>query len=239
MPRLRLLLAECRAPLLASLVAQLDDLADVRTAIEAAIVDEPPAVARDGDVIRDGVDGELDELRRISRSGKQVIAELEATERARTGIQSLKVRFNRVFGYYIEISKANLHAVPDDYIRKQTIAGGERFITPALKDYEEKVLGADERAVERELELFEALRASVTGEAPRVLDTARARGRPRRAGRHGRDRGGAQLHQAARPRWRRAGGDRRASSGGRAAGRRHLRAQRRRARRRRRASWWS
>ncbi len=173
-PRLRLLLAECQAPLLASLVAQLDDLADVRTAIEAAIVDEPPAVARDGDVIRDGVDGELDELRRISRSGKQVIAELEATERARTGIQSLKVRFNRVFGYYIEISKANLHNVPDDYIRKQTIAGGERFITPALKDYEEKVLGADERAVERELELFEALRASVTGEAPRVLDTARA-----------------------------------------------------------------
>jgi DNA mismatch repair protein MutS len=173
-PRLRLLLAECQAPLLASLVAQLDDLADVRTAIEAAMVDEPPAVARDGDVIRDGVDGELDELRRISRSGKQVIAELEATERARTGIQSLKVRFNRVFGYYIEVSKANLHAVPADYIRKQTIAGGERFITPALKDYEEKVLGADERAVERELELFEALRASVTGEAPRVLDTARA-----------------------------------------------------------------
>ena len=94
-----------------------------------------------------------------------MIAELEATERARTGIQSLKVRFNRVFGYYIEISKANLHAVPDDYIRKQTIAGGERFVTPALKDYEEKVLGADERAVERELELFEALRARVTQEA--------------------------------------------------------------------------
>jgi DNA mismatch repair protein MutS len=103
-----------------------------------------------------------------------VIAELEATERSRTGIQSLKVRFNRVFGYYIEISKANLHAVPADYIRKQTIAGGERFVTPALKDYEEKVLGADERAIERELALFEALRAQVTSEAPRVLDTASA-----------------------------------------------------------------
>jgi DNA mismatch repair protein MutS len=173
-PRVRLLLAECRAPLVASLLARLDDLADVRAAIETAIVDEPPALARDGDVIRDGVDGELDELRRVSRSGKQVIAELENAERARTGIQSLKVRFNRVFGYYIEISRANLHAVPADYLRKQTIAGGERFVTPALKEYEEKVLGADERAVERELELFEALRVRVAGEAPRVLDTAGA-----------------------------------------------------------------
>ena len=114
-------------------MAALDDLADVRQAIDATLVDEPPALARDGGAIRDGVDAELDELRRISRSGKQIIAELEAAERARTGIQSLKVRFNRVFGYYIEISKANLHAVPDDYIRKQTIAGGERFVTPALK----------------------------------------------------------------------------------------------------------
>jgi len=173
-PRVRLLLADCGAPLVASLVAQLDDLADVRGAIECTVVDEPPALARDGDVIRDGVDAELDALRRVSRSGKQVIAELEATERARTGIQSLKVRFNRVFGYYIEVSKANLHAVPADYLRKQTIAGGERFVTPALKEYEEKVLGADERAVERELALFEALRAQVAQEAPRVLDTAGA-----------------------------------------------------------------
>jgi DNA mismatch repair protein MutS len=173
-PRVRLLLGECRAPLIGSLLARLDDLVDVRAAIEATLVDEPPALARDGDAVRDGVDGELDDLRRVSRSGKQVIAELEATERSRTGIQSLKVRFNRVFGYYIEISKANLHAVPADYIRKQTIAGGERFVTPALKDYEEKVLGADERAIERELALFEALRAQVTSEAPRVLDTASA-----------------------------------------------------------------
>jgi DNA mismatch repair protein MutS len=173
-PRVRLLLGECRAPLVGGLLARLDDLVDIRTAIEATLVDEPPALARDGDAIRDGVDDELDELRRVSRSGKQVIAELEATERSRTGIQSLKVRFNRVFGYYIEISKANLHAVPADYIRKQTIAGGERFVTPALKDYEEKVLGADERAIERELALFEALRAQVTTEAPRVLDTAAA-----------------------------------------------------------------
>ena len=129
---------------------------------------------RDGGYIRDGLDAELDDLRRISRSGKQVIAELEERERARTGINSLKVRYNRVFGYYIEISKSNLHAVPADYLAKQTIAGGERFITPALKEYEEKVLGADERILEREIELFEQLRAQVAAESTRIQETARA-----------------------------------------------------------------
>jgi DNA mismatch repair protein MutS len=103
-----------------------------------------------------------------------VIADMEEREKARTGIHSLKVRFNRVFGYYIEISKANLHHVPDDYQRKQTIAGGERFTTPALKEYEERVLGADERILERELEIFESLRKTVAIEAPRIQDTARA-----------------------------------------------------------------
>jgi DNA mismatch repair protein MutS len=132
--------------------------------------------ARDGGFARDGVDRELDDLRGISRSGKQIIAEMESGERARTGIQSLKIRYNRVFGYYIEISKSNLHAVPADYHRKQTIAGGERYITPALKEYEEKVLGADERILERELEIFEALRTAVAAESPRIQATARAPG---------------------------------------------------------------
>jgi len=172
-PRVRLVLAELQSPLVRSVVAELDDLADVRGALEAALVDEPPAVARDGGMIRDGVDGELDELRTISRSGKQHIAQMEDAERARTGIQSLKIRYNRVFGYYIEISKSNLGNVPADYHRKQTIAGGERFITPALKEYEEKVLGADERILEREIAIFEQLRARVAAEAPRVQDTAR------------------------------------------------------------------
>jgi len=173
-PRLRMLLADCSAPLVKSYVSELDDLSDVRAWIESAMQDDPPALAREGGFIRDGADGELDELRRISRSGKQIIAEMEERERARTGIQSLKVRFNRVFGYYIEVSKSNLHAVPPDYHRKQTIAGGERFITPALKEYEEKVLGADERSVERELELFEELRQRVEAEASRLVDSARA-----------------------------------------------------------------
>ena len=173
-PRLRLLMSEVRSPLLLSLLAELDDLADVRDLIERTLVDEPPALAREGGFSRDGIDPELDELKTVSRSGRQVIAEMEDRERARTGIHSLKVRFNRVFGYYIEVSKTNLHAVPSDYQRKQTIAGGERFTTMALKEYEEKVLGADERILERELELFETLRAAVTAEAPRIQDTARA-----------------------------------------------------------------
>jgi DNA mismatch repair protein MutS len=173
-PRVKLVLQELRAPLLQSLLAELDDLVDIRDRIEHTIVEEPPALLREGGFTRDGVDAELDALKTISRSGRQVIAEMEERERGRTGIASLKVRFNRVFGYYIEISKANLHAVPDDYQRKQTIAGGERFTTPALKEYEEKILGADERILERELELFEQLRTAVAAEAARIQDTARA-----------------------------------------------------------------
>ncbi|MDE3156774.1 MAG: DNA mismatch repair protein MutS [Acidobacteriota bacterium] len=173
-PRVKHLLTDLQAPLNRSLLASLDDLADVRGAIETTLVDDPPALARDGGFVRDGVDAELDELRAISRSGKQFIADLEARERARTGIASLKVRYNRVFGYYIEVSKSNLHAVPDDYQRKQTIAGGERFVTPTLKEYEQKVLGADERVLEIELGIFDRLRATVAAEATRIQETARA-----------------------------------------------------------------
>jgi DNA mismatch repair protein MutS len=173
-PRLRILLTDVQAPLLRSLTSELDDVSDVRDRIEAALIDDPPVLARDGGFVRDGFDTEIDDLRRVSRSGRQVIAEMEERERARTGIGSLKIRYNRVFGYYIEVSKSNLHAVPPDYHRKQTIAGGERFVTPALKEHEDKVLGADERIVSRELELFEALRQSVAAEAPRVQATARA-----------------------------------------------------------------
>ena len=173
-PRVKLLLDQCQAPLIQSLLAELDDLADVRALIERTLIDEPPAIVREGGFTRDGVDPALDELKSISRSGRQVIAEMEEQERARTGISSLKVRFNRVFGYYIEISKSNLHLAPTDYLRKQTIAGGERFTTPALKEYEEKVLGADERILTREIEIFEALRSSVAAEAARIQDTARA-----------------------------------------------------------------
>jgi DNA mismatch repair protein MutS len=173
-PKVRTVLCDFQAPLVRSLAAELDDLTDVRSAIDSTLIDEAPVLARDGGFTRDGVDPELDELNAISRSGKQVIAEMEEQERIRTGINSLKVRYNRVFGYYIEVSRSNLHAVPPDYQRKQTIAGGERFITPSLKQYEEKVLGADERILQRELEIFEKLRCVVAAEAPRVQASARA-----------------------------------------------------------------
>jgi len=174
LPKLRGILTPLQAPLVLSLLAELDDLADLRDHIEQTLLDEPPAIARDGGVIRDGVDAEIDELRAISRGGKTAIAAMEDAERARTGIPSLKIRYNRVFGYYIEITKSHLANAPADYIRKQTIAGGERYITPALKEYEDKVLHADERITVRELALFEALRAAVAAEAPRILDTARS-----------------------------------------------------------------
>ncbi len=172
-PRVRMLLSELQAPLVRSLVAELDDCADLRDELDRTLLEEPPAVARDGGVIRDGVDAELDDLRTISRSNKQHIAAMEDAERTRTGISSLKIRYNRVFGYYIEISKSNLGNVPPDYHRKQTIAGGERFITPALKEYEEKVLGADERCLELEMAIFDRLRARVGADAPRIQETAR------------------------------------------------------------------
>src|SRR5207245_2402124 len=115
---------------------------------------------------------ELDDLRSVSTSGKQFIVELEARERARTGIHNLKVKFNNIFGYYLEISKSNLNLVPRDYERKQTLVGAERFTTPELKEYERKVLGAEERVVEIEHDLFCQLRSSVAQEAKRVRKTA-------------------------------------------------------------------
>jgi DNA mismatch repair protein MutS len=174
LPRIRATIQDLQAPLVRSLLAEIDDLTDIRDAITATVVDEPPAIARDGGMIRDGVDAELDDLRIISRGGKAAIAAMEDAEGTRTGVPSLKVRYNRVFGYYIEVSRSNLASVPADYIRKQTVAGGERFITPALKEYEEKVLGADERITAREVELFDALTRRIAGDAPRILDTARA-----------------------------------------------------------------
>jgi DNA mismatch repair protein MutS len=174
LPRAAEALVECEAPLARSQVKDLDPPLDVVEAIRATLVDEPPPTLREGGLVRDGVDPELDELRGQSRGGRTTISGIEERERARTGIASLKVRFNRVFGYYIEVSKSNLGLIPADYVRKQTIAGGERFITPELKEHEDRVLRADERILERESEIFEALRARVAGEGRRVQKTARA-----------------------------------------------------------------
>jgi DNA mismatch repair protein MutS len=167
-------LGECLAPLVRQLVKDLDPPLDLAAEVERTLVDEPPALLREGGVIRDGVDPDLDELRSTSRGGRATIAAIEERERGRTGIANLKVRFNRVFGYYIEVSKSNLGLVPDDYIRKQTIASGERYVTPELKEYEERVLRADELILEREGRLFEALRGRLGAAARRIQQTSRA-----------------------------------------------------------------
>lgn len=141
--------------------APLPALSDLREDLEEVLVDEPPAVLKDGGVVRAGFDRDLDELTRLTRDGKGSLAKLEADEREATGISSLKVRYNRVFGYYIEVTRANLAAVPERYIRKQTLANAERYFTPELKEFEAKVLGADERRMALETELFTQLRERV------------------------------------------------------------------------------
>ncbi|MBE0595855.1 MAG: DNA mismatch repair protein MutS, partial [Desulfuromonadales bacterium] len=167
-------LAPLEAPLLQQLRGAIDPLPDVVALVLTAIVDDPPFVLREGGLIRDGFHPELDELRGISREGKGWIARLERDERERTGIGSLKVRFNRVFGYYIEITRSQLERVPDDFQRKQTLANAERYITPALKEYEEKVLGAEDRIVELEYDLFQQVRQQVAQQAARIQTSADA-----------------------------------------------------------------
>lgn len=165
-------LKDFSAALLLEINQSLDDIGDVRKLLEKALVDEPPLSSRDGGIIRDGFSVEVDELRLIKRDGKRWIAELEAKEKEITRISSLKVGYNRVFGYYIEVTKPNLHLVPETYIRKQTLVNAERFITPELKEYEEKILGAEDRLLEIERELFEGVRKRVAGESERVRRTA-------------------------------------------------------------------
>jgi DNA mismatch repair protein MutS len=157
-----------------ALLSEMDGLPEVADLLERAITDEPPISLREGDLIKDGFDADLDELRHISRGGKSWIAELEASERERTGIKSLKVGYNAVFGYYIEVSRPNLSLVPEGYIRKQTTATGERFITPDLKEMEAKVLGAEEKITAREYDLFCGVRDTVATYAGQVCQVAQA-----------------------------------------------------------------
>ena len=154
-------------------LAHTDILADLHERITRALVDQPPVTLADGGAIRPGVDPELDELRELGTDGRQRIAAIEERERERTGISSLKVRFNSVFGYYLEITRSNLKAVPADYERKQTLVNAERFTTPELKDLETKILTAGERSGEIERRLFAELRQQLLAEAPRVRETAR------------------------------------------------------------------
>lgn len=158
--------------LLSGLTTGLHALPELAETLRRAIVAEPPAVIRDGGFIESGYDADLDELRSASHEGKNWIAALQEKEIERTGIKSLKVRFTSVFGYFIEVTKANLGSVPSDYIRKQTTVNGERFITPELKEFEGKILGADERARAREIEIFSELRNAVLGQIHHLQETA-------------------------------------------------------------------
>ena len=173
-PQLRQLIGALTPAVFVRLVGQLDEVAGVRDAILGAITEAPPVNLADGGTIQPGYHAELDELRDIQKNGRQYIAGIEVRERERTGISSLKVRFNNVFGYYIEISKSNLHNAPGDYERKQTLVGAERFTTPELKELEEKILAAEEKILGLEKEIFQRLRQQAAGEAVRIRATAGA-----------------------------------------------------------------
>jgi DNA mismatch repair protein MutS len=173
-PAIKGAVARLTSARLQALHTSLDELTDIRERIEKTIVPEPPLSFADGGVIAAGIDRDLDELRELSRNSKAVLAQIEQRERGRTGISSLKVKFNSVFGYYIEVSKSNLHLVPQDYDRKQTLVGAERFTTPELKEYEAKILDAQEKIVEIERRLFTDLRTAIAAEAKRIRQTALA-----------------------------------------------------------------
>ena len=174
LPMVRAALAKLKAARIQALHGAIDELSDLRRRIEETLADEPPLTLADGNVIRKGVDAQLDELRDLRHNSRQYIAQIELRERERTRIGSLKVKFNSIFGYYLEVSKANLHLVPADYERKQTLVNAERFTTPELKEYESKVLDAQERIVEIERRLFQELRTAIAAEAKRIRQTTRA-----------------------------------------------------------------
>lgn len=173
LPKIAKLLSGVSSRLLSEIISEWDDLGDIYGLIDAAIHDDPPHTLREGRLIKKGYNAEIDELRSISTEGKALIARIEQRERERTGISSLKVSYNKVFGYYIEVTRPNLSAVPQDYIRKQTLANAERFITPELKEYEEKVLGAEEKILDLEYRLFQDVRERVSSHIIRIQETAR------------------------------------------------------------------
>lgn len=171
-PQLKALLQSLTSPLIHSLLSRMDDLPETAALIDRAIVDDPPLTIREGGIIRDGFDEELDHLLSLSRNGKQNIAALEERERKKTGIQSLKVGFNQIFGYYIEVTKANTHLVPGDYIRKQTLVNAERYINQELKEFEQTVLHAEENGRQREYELFLRIREEIARHIRQIQETA-------------------------------------------------------------------
>ncbi|MDZ7268292.1 MAG: DNA mismatch repair protein MutS [candidate division KSB1 bacterium] len=173
-PELKSLLLQCESALLQQCGQALDPLQELTGELRRALVEDPPLSVTEGNLIRPGYSAELDELRQLARHGKDWIANLQKTERERTGIASLKVGYTKVFGYYLEVTNPNLAKVPDSYIRKQTLANAERFITPELKEYEERILQAEEKLVALEYELFDKLRQKVAAHAAALQENGRA-----------------------------------------------------------------
>ena len=172
-PELKKILDGCESNELVAFVTDIDELSELIDKIETAIVEEPPLAISEGGIIKRGYHTELDDLRDIAYSGKDWIARLQKEEREKTGIPSLKVRYNKVFGYYIEVTKANLTKVPESYIRKQTLVNAERFITPELKVYEEKILEAEEKIVSIEYELFDEVRQFAASHSKKIQNNAK------------------------------------------------------------------
>lgn len=173
-PEINFVLSDAKSLLLQVLAENIFELPEIRQLISDSIDDEPPVNLADGGVIRTGFNAELDELRELSRSAKQTIASFEANERERTGIGNLRIKFNNVFGYFIEVSKGNVSRVPEDYERRQTLTNAERYTTPQLKEWEHKVLGAEERIKEIETDLFKQVRKEIAAETQKLQSTARA-----------------------------------------------------------------
>ncbi|HMK71754.1 MAG TPA: DNA mismatch repair protein MutS, partial [Myxococcaceae bacterium] len=176
LPELRAALERCRAELWRSLAAPLGAHGELQALLARAVVDDPPATLDDGGLFRPGYSEELDRLVALSTDGKSTLARVEQRERERTGIQSLKIRYNRVFGYFLEVTRANLHLVPEDWERRQTMVGAERFVTPELKTWEEQVLTAEERRCILERRLFDELRLRILRDLPALRATAGAVG---------------------------------------------------------------
>ncbi|MDP3015758.1 MAG: DNA mismatch repair protein MutS, partial [Deltaproteobacteria bacterium] len=174
LPDLKILLQAFTSSLIKGVAQEIDGFEGLFQLLESAIVENPPLALKEGGIIQSRFNKELDDLREIGREGKKWIIQLEAEERKRTGISSLKIRYNQVFGYYIEVTKSNLHLVPDHYIRRQTLVNAERFITPELKEFETKVLGAEEAICQLEYRLFEEIQKKVSEETPGLQKTASA-----------------------------------------------------------------
>jgi DNA mismatch repair protein MutS len=173
-PKIKEMIEGCMSIIVKDIHARIDTFTNVVQVLDEAIVSEPPATMDEGGIIKEGYSKELDELKQIARGGKQWLLQFEETEKKRTGIASLRVSYNTVFGYYINVTKPNLHLVPDNYIRKQTLTNAERFFTPELKEFEQKILGAEEKIKNIEYELYSAVREKVAESSDAILETTKA-----------------------------------------------------------------